>query len=126
MTGLTRPFLDTQASYTKGLPASRPAGIYKREHRITEGGAHSENPNVQAATLANQPGRGLSASAPKTLLTAPSSAALPAAPTFTPSTSSASSMSPLTRSFTPQAAPAVGTPTGQGEDIDELLKMIIG
>jgi len=116
--------LKTEALYSKGLPANRPGGRFERKHRITEGGSFDENPNVQAAAIANLPGRGLSASAPPSIAMAPSSLAganipslgVPAAPGASPL---AAPFQRQTRPVAPQAA----TLSGSG-DIDELLKLI--
>ena len=114
---------------SKGLPATRPGGVFKREHRITEGGSFSEDPAVQAGNIANLPGRGISATAPKTLALAPSSLApSPGLPPAAPALTGLPTVSPLERPFSQETAPVApteGFASGSG-DLEELLRKFRG
>lgn len=121
--------LSVESQGSAGLPATRPAGVFKREHRITEGGSFSEDPAVQAGNIANLPGRGISATAPKTLALAPSSLApSPGLPPASPALTGLPTVSPLERPFsqeTAPVAPAEGVVSGSG-DLEEMLRKFRG
>jgi hypothetical protein len=123
------PSVASDVQFSSGLPATRPAGVFKREHRITEGGTFDDNPAVQAANIANLPGRGISATAPKTLALAPSSLApSPGLPPAVPTLTGQPTISPLERAFSPETAPvapAAGFTSGSGS-MEEMRRKFRG